>query len=93
MQKAKDPQCNEHEKKTEKQKMLSRLCYSTPTTMSNPMGRKKIHYPPPQAFQIFELLELRRRLRALYRRQQDKIVTLAEKGGERIALNRALESS
>jgi hypothetical protein len=60
--------------------------------MSNSMGRKKIHYPPPQAFQIFELLELRRRLKALYRRQQDKIVLLAEKGGERIVLNQAWES-
>ena len=88
MQKTEDPQCKE-----QKQDRNCMPCqFLGYPKMSNSMGRKKIHYPPPQASQIFELLELRRRLKALYRRQQDKIVLLVEKGGEPIVLNQACES-
>ena len=46
------------------------------------MSKRKIHYPPLIAFQLFKRLEVlrhRQRLEALYRRQQAKMVLLAEK--------------
>ena len=46
----------------------------TPSIMGH---RRRIHYPPPQAFVFLQSMELRRRLEAMYRRQQDRKVLLA----------------
>jgi hypothetical protein len=46
----------------------------TPSIMGH---RRRIHYPPPQAFVFLQSMELRRRLEAMYRRQQDRKVLAA----------------